>query len=283
VEVAYTEDKPMLDEGPFLKEERSLLNAIARNLAIFLEAKQVEEQRRRLQEQLRHADRLATIGQLAAGVTHEINEPLAGILGLAQLIANDPDLPEQAQRDNQRIIDSALYAREIVRKLMLFARQTPPSFTSIDVNEVVREGLFFLENRCAKEGIRLRRSLEESLPAVQGDPGQLTQALVNLVVNSIHATPQGGLIEVSTRRNDGQIVLAVSDTGSGMAEEILTQVFVPFFTTKDIDKGTGLGLAVVSGIVEAHHGTIEVSSEVGRGTLFTIRLPPASAGDELDP
>lgn len=281
VEVIYTQDAPELFEGPFLKEERDLIVAVAAQLALIVERREAGEERSRLQDQLRHADRLATIGQLAAGVAHELNEPLGNILGFAQLAAKAPELGEGVRRDLEKIVAATLHAREVVRKLMLFARQTPPMTAPVDLNQMVEHGLFFLEARCAKQAIQLRRELTPSLPAIKADPSQLQQVLVNLVVNALQAMPTGGMLTVATRRADGSVVLVVEDTGVGMTDEVKAKAFLPFFTTKDIDQGTGLGLSVVHGIVSAHGGSIAFDSEVGKGARFEVRFPvDRSAGGE---
>jgi two-component system NtrC family sensor kinase len=285
VEVTYTEEKPEIDEGPFLKEERHLIDTIAREIALIIKRREAEEARARLEEQLRHADRLATIGQLAAGVAHELNEPLGSVLGFAQLAQKCPDLPKAAARDIERIVSAALHAREIIRKLRLFAREAPPETTRVNLNRIVDEGLFFFERRCANSGIELVRSLEPDLPEVVADASQLNQVLINLVVNAIQAIPRAGRITVKTLTDADQALLVVEDTGIGMSEEVQKQIFIPFFTTKDIDEGTGLGLPVVHGIVTSHGGSIRVHSEEGRGTRFEVRLPiaPERSRTEEDP
>jgi signal transduction histidine kinase len=282
VEVCYSRPMPELDEGPFLKEERSLIDAVAKQLALVLEHQQVEEERIGLEAQLRHADRLATIGQLAAGVAHELNEPLSSVLGFGQLLLKTPDLPLSAARDVEKVVSAALHAREIVSKLMLFARQKPPTKTRVALNELIHEGLYFLAARCARSGIELVRVTAEDLPDIVADPGQLHQVLVNLVVNAIQAMPNGGRLTIRTTHEDGHVVLAVEDTGIGMSEEVRRQIFVPFFTTKGVGEGTGLGLPVVHGIVTGHAGRIEVSSEPGRGTTFRVLLPVKGSEEESE-
>lgn len=273
VEVTYSEEKPELDEGPFLKEERSLIDAVAREIALIIERTQIEEDKERLQEQLRHADRLATIGQLSAGVAHELNEPTSSILGFAQLILKDPSLSDQAKKDIGKIMRASLHAREVIKKLMLFARQMPAQKTQINMNQIVEEGLYFLESRCAKEGIKVERKLAAGLPDITADQAQMTQVLVNIVVNAIQAMPEGGCLSVRTSVSGKSVVLVVEDTGVGMDENVRRQIFQPFFTTKDVGKGTGLGLAVVYGIITSHCGTINVESKVGLGTKIEILLP----------
>jgi signal transduction histidine kinase len=273
VEVVYTQKMPDLDEGPFLKEERSLIDIIAREISVFIERWEAEDEKWKLQQQLRHADRLATIGQLAAGVAHELNEPLGNILGFAQLASKSGDMPEHVDADLGKIISASLQAREVIRKLMVFARQTPSRMSTLDLNEVVAEGLSFLEARIAKENIEMVCSLTPSMQPMSGDPGQLNQVLVNLVVNALQAMPDGGTLTVKTECTSDIISLVVEDTGIGMTEEVKSQIFMPFFTTKDVDEGTGLGLAVVHGIVGAHGGVIEVESEVCKGSCFTVYFP----------
>ncbi len=275
VEVVYSEKKPELDEGPFLKEERNLIDTVAREIALIIERKQTERDKERLQDQLRHADRLATIGQLSAGIAHELNEPIGSILGFAQLIQKNSEMPDQAKKDIEKIMKASLHAREVVKKLMLFARQMPPQKTRVNLNQIIQEGLYFLESRCAKEGIKVIRQLAENLPEVTADPAQMTQVLVNIIVNAIQAMPGGGQLTIQTKASIKSVMVSIEDTGTGMEEKVVKQIFLPFFTTKDIGKGTGLGLAVVHGIVNSHGGSIHVDSKVNEGTRFTIKLPIA--------
>jgi len=283
VEVTYSEEKPELDEGPFLKEERSLIDTVAREIVFIIERTEIAEDKERLQEQLRHADRLATIGQLSAGVAHELNEPMGSILGFAQLIQKDPGLSDQAKIDIEKIMRASLHAREVIKKLMLFARQMPPQKTRVNLNQIVKDGLYFLESRCAKEGIKVVRQLFPTLPDVTADQSQITQVLVNTVVNAIQAMPNGGKLTIRTFTSDKFVSLVVEDTGVGMGKNIKSRIFQPFFTTKDVGVGTGLGLSVVYGIVTSHGGSIDVDSKVGQGTKIKIKLPfsdSAEAGRE---
>ena len=273
VEVVYSEEKPEVDEGPFLKEERSLLDTVALEVGLIIKRKQTEEDKEKLQEQLRHADRLATIGQLSAGVAHELNEPIGSILGFAQLIKKYPNLSEQVKQDIEKIMKASLHAREVVKKLMLFARQMPPQKIKVNLNQIVEESLYFLESRCAKEGIKVIRLLSPDLPEVTADPAQLTQVLVNIVVNAIQAMPNGGKLWIKTNVSEKFVSLTVEDTGVGMSDNVKKKIFLPFFTTKDIGQGTGLGLSVVHGIVTSHGGSINVESKIGQGTKFEIQLP----------
>ena len=273
IEIGYAEQKPDLDEGPFLKEERSLLNEVARQIAFIIERKEVEEDKLKLHNQLLHADRLATIGMLAAGVAHELNEPLGNILGFAQLARKGDGVSGTVKQDIEKIEKASLHARRIIQKLLVFARQTPPKKTQVNLNQVVEDGLYFFEARCAKEGVELVRKLSPELPKITADPAQLNQVIINLVVNALQAMQGRGEIMVQTQSSDKEVHLIVEDTGTGMTDEVLEQIFIPFFTTKDVGHGTGLGLAVVHGIVTTHGGLINVESNVNRGSRFEIRLP----------
>jgi signal transduction histidine kinase len=273
VEVVYTEEKPEMDEGPFLREERSLINAIAKQIAIFIERMENEVEKAKLEEQLRHSDRLATLGQLAAGVAHEINEPLGSILGFAQLAKKTSHLPKEVIGDLTKIEMASLHAREVVKKLMLFGRQIPPLKTRININKIVEEGLYFIKSRCIKAGIEIELSLKEKLPKITADQSQIYQVLVNLVVNAIQSMPDGGKLTIKTTRSESDISLIVKDNGIGMNNETRKKIFLPFFTTKEINEGTGIGLSVVHGIVKSHGGSIIVESVVNKGSQFEIKFP----------
>jgi signal transduction histidine kinase len=238
-----------------------------------VERKGAEEERIKLQEQLRHADRLATLGQLAAGVAHELNEPLGSMLGFAQLAKKDPELSEQVLQDISKIEAASLHAREVVKKLMLFGRQMPPQKTLLNVNKMIEDGLYFIKSRCKKGGIETKLSLAPDLPVITADQSQIYQVLVNLVVNAVQAMPDGGILTIATRSDTDNISLIIEDTGIGMNREVIKKIFLPFFTTKEIGEGTGIGLSVVHGIITSHNGLINVDSEPGKGTRFEIVLP----------
>ncbi|MGA3211728.1 MAG: ATP-binding protein [Terriglobales bacterium] len=237
---------------------------------LLVSLKQALERERSL---LRHADRLATIGQLATGLAHEINEPLANILGFAQLAQKAASLPKQVAGDLGKIVKNCLHAREIITGLLTFARQVPPAKTRISLNQVITDGLYLVDSRCARAGIRIVLQLSTDLPEIYADSSQLHQVLVNLVVNAVQAMPDGGTLTIETSVAEHAVLLIVRDTGAGMSEAVKKNVFTPFFTTKDVGQGTGLGLAVAHGIVSAHGGAIRLESGTGRGTSFEIRLP----------
>lgn len=257
----------------FLPTEFELLGALAKHVGWVIAKREAMSTKRNLERQLQHADRLAKIGQFAAGVAHELNEPLANILGFAQLAEQTPGLPAQAAKDLDNIIKAALHSREVIKKLMIFGRQVPLQKTLVDLNQVIRDTLYFIEMSASRNKVEVRMDLAEELPAIMADPQHLKQVMVNLVVNAIHAMPEGGALTIQTLSFKQDVYLLVGDDGVGMTTEVLRQIFNPFFTTKDVDQGTGLGLAVVHGIVHAHGGIIEVESEPGRGTRFEITFP----------
>ncbi len=277
IEVFYLEKKELQNffsrDKVFLKEELYLIKAVSQQLALIIERLETKEEKNKLQEQLRHSDRLATIGQLASGVAHELNEPLVHILGFAQLTLKASDLPKQAQKDIEKILSASLHAREIIKKLLLFARQTQTEKTQVDLNKIIDEGIYFLEARCSKHEIEIIRSFSDNLPEITADPSQLHQVIINLIVNSIQAMPEGGKITIKTLVQKNKVSIILRDTGKGMSEEIRQKIFLPFFTTKEINEGTGLGLAVVHGIITSHKGSIEVESKVDVGSQFEINFP----------
>ena len=281
VEVNYPEDAFSKDFSPFLAEEEKLINIIARELSIIVEKKISKEKRENLERQLRHADRLATLGQLSAGVAHEINEPLSNILGFAQLIKKNPNIDQQAKNDTENIISASLHAREIVKKLMLFARQMPPQKSKVNINDIVEKGMFFLESRCTKNGIEIHKRLASNIPDFTADPSQMHQVLVNLVVNAVQAMGKGGKLDIITKFDKDNIVLIVKDNGIGMSEETRKQIFIPFFTTKKINEGTGLGLPVAHGIIKSHNGEILVKTKEKVGTEMKVLLPIKAGKNEF--
>ncbi len=257
----------------FLPEEHALIEGVARELAHIVERRSAEAERKKLQEQVLHADRLATIGQLAAGLAHELNEPLGGILGFSQLLGKSPRLCEEDRTDVYKIRDASLIAREVVQKLLLFARQAPPRRSAVDMEELFRSALGLLESRARSSGVAFQRSGVQPAPRVYGDRAQLLQVLVNLLVNAVQASKPGQTVELDVTCTERTLRLSVSDSGEGIPAENLERIFLPFFTTKSLGEGTGLGLAVSHGIVLAHGGTIHAENRPGGGALFRLALP----------
>lgn len=263
-----------LSTGPaFLCEEQSLIEMVGREISAIVEKHENSNQKAKLEAQLRHADRLATLGQLAAGVAHELNEPLATMLGFAQLAQKAPRVPKQVVEDLEKIVRNCVHAREIIQRLLTFGRQVAPEKTLINLNRIISEQLTFMESRCRKTSVAIVRNLATGLPEIYADSAQIHQVLINLVVNAVQAMSGGGTLTIETTASKRNVSLIVRDTGVGMTDETKRNIFTPFFTTKEVNEGTGLGLAVVHGIVSSHGGSIHVESEPGKGTTFEVILP----------
>lgn len=257
----------------FLPEEKKLIKAVSQEFSLIVTRAAAEEEKQRLQLQLEHVERLAFVGELSAGIAHELNEPLGKILGFAQLIKKGGGLSDQQNEDIERIVKASLYTREIIKKLMIFSRQMPRQITRVNLNDTVSNILYFIDVRFVGRQVTIRQKLDKDLPAIQADEVQMSQVLVNLITNSVHAMPKGGTLTIATKRKDRMVSLLVADTGHGMTSDVRKKVFEPFYTTKPPGQGTGLGLSVVQGIVVAHHGKINVTSQPGKGTKVEILLP----------
>ena len=273
VVVGYRKTKTAEQAVPFLPEEKKLIKTIAREFTLFIKRAAAEEEKHKLQLQLQHVERLAFVGELSAGIAHELNEPLGRILGFAQLIKKTGGLNEQQNEDIERIVKASLYTREIIKKLMIFSRQMPRQITWVNLNDIVSNILYFIDVRFISRQITILHRLDEKLPLIQADEVQMSQVLVNLITNSIHAMPRGGELIIATKTKNNFVSLSVRDTGHGMTSEVRKKIFEPFFTTKPVGQGTGLGLSVVQGIVIAHHGKIQVNSQPGKGTRTEVLLP----------
>jgi signal transduction histidine kinase/uncharacterized protein YigA (DUF484 family) len=275
------------ESGPFDEEDLRLLTLMAAPAATAIEnAKLYEALRqgmRKLEEtqaQLIQSAKLAAVGELAAGVAHEINNPLTSIIGFTRLLLDDlpPDHPMRA--DLETIDREAARTRHIVRTLLDFARTGEPVLVPADLNALVDESIMLVCTRSALARISLEKDLSE-LPPVMLDINQIKQVLVNLLNNSVQAMSEGGCLKVVTSLAEREIdhvprlmaAVQVSDSGVGIPAENLGRIFDPFFTTKEVGQGTGLGLSVSYSIVEKHNGRIEVSSAPGKGSTFTVLLP----------
>jgi signal transduction histidine kinase len=231
------------------------------------------EKLREKQAQLVEAEKLASVGKLAAGIAHEINNPLTAVLTFSNLMLEQCP-PEDPRHERLKLMARETNrARNIVRQLLNFGREIVIKPEMININRPVSEIADSLAAQDAFKGIELAMKLDEDLPEVQADPAQVGQVVMNMLLNAIHAISPPGRIEVATRRNGNAVEIVFSDTGQGIPEEHIHKIFDPFFTTKDAFKGTGLGLAVSYGIIKKHGGDIEVSSAAGKGTTFTVRLP----------
>jgi PAS domain S-box-containing protein len=229
---------------------------------------------RRIAEQLRQSEKLAALGELVAGVAHELNNPLAGISAFAQLLLEEH--LDEDQRESARLIKrEADRAVTVIRDLLLFSRKAGPSNLPLDLNALIQLTLRLRAYSLRSSGVEVVTQLDPALPELAGDDQKIQQVLLNLIVNAEYAMRRAAVrrLVIRTTRDADTAVAEVSDTGTGMSDETLQRVFEPFFTTKPAGEGTGLGLSVSYGIIEAHGGTISVESAPGRGTTFRIVLP----------
>lgn len=228
-----------------------------------------------LQKRLVEQQKLASVGQLAAGVAHEINNPLTTILTTALLIQEETDREDPNYLELETIAKETLRCRKIVTSLLDFARQSKPAKALHDINQVVRASMALTRKQAAFKDVAFEAVLSEPLPSVEIDKDQIQQCLINLAINGIDATDPGGKIRFASRLvpEKGAVEITVADTGGGIPEKSLDRIFDPFFTSKET--GTGLGLAITHGIIEQHDGTIDVESKEGEGTTFRIHLPIA--------
>jgi two-component system NtrC family sensor kinase len=238
----------------------------------------IQERDLRLKEQAERtilkSEKLASIGRLASGIAHEINNPLTGVLTYSSLLLED--LQATKYEEDLRVIrDETLRCRGIVRRILDFARDTKPEKAPADLNGIIEDSLRILEKHVSFQNVAIVRTLDLGLPPVSVDAGEIRSIINDLAVNAADAMPNGGTLTITTEREagTGMIVVRVADTGVGISPENLGKIFEPFFTTKDRGKGTGLGLAMTYGVVQRHNGTIDVRSKVGEGSEFVIKLP----------
>lgn len=232
-------------------------------------------------QQIGQSEKLASIGRLAAGVAHEVNNPLTGVLTFAHLLRDKKNMAPEDCADLDLIIRETTRVRDIVRGLLDFARESPSRRTPLDINGPVHQMLALLRSQKEFNGIRIEEDLAADLPKVSGDQNQLQQVLLNLALNACEAMPSGGVLAIRTWSQDGRVMVEVRDSGLGIRKEHMDKIFDPFFTTKPTGKGTGLGLSVSYGIVQQHGGDLEVVSEEGKGSTFTIVLPIAGTDEKV--
>jgi hypothetical protein len=229
-----------------------------------------------LERRLVQADKLSSIGLLAAGVAHEVNTPLAVISTYAQMLAKQVTGDDQKAKLLDKIAKQTFRASEIVNSLLNFSRTSPTDFVEVDLNRVIRETASLVEHQFKQAGVEALLNLANDLPKVRGNSGKLQQVFLNLFLNARDAMlnrQNNGVLSVRTWSESGFAHVEVSDTGQGIPPDLLARIFDPFFTTKGATKGTGLGLSISYGIVQEHNGVIEVDSVVGRGTRFRLEFP----------
>jgi len=275
----------LLRQGLLLRERSRTLTELRRlhheNDRLVDELRQELAERARVQEQLINASRLAAVGELAAGVAHEVNNPLTGVLGYSEILLEDIAEDDPHRPDIETIRNEALRARTIVRALRDFARPEEPETTPTNLPDLITRTVDLLRYPLVQGGVIIAESHGE-LPLIELDPQAIQQVVLNVLTNALQAMPDGGTLRVETAREGADAVVRITDTGVGMDETVAAQAFVPFFSARRAAGSAGLGLSVSLGLVESHRGTIELESAPGIGTAVVIRLPiyaaPATSG-----
>jgi len=261
-----------------LRQTKKLLAEAAAAEAHRAKAAELEKANRELRElqaQLIQAEKMASLGKLAAGVAHEINNPLGGIMMYSHLLLEDTPESDSRWENLGKITELAKRSKKIVKNLLDFARQSEPHAESHNINDILEGILTILEKQVLFHNITVIRKFQPHLPEVMVDAGEIQQVFMNMIINAAEAMEGHGklTLETSSDQQKQWVICRIIDTGCGIAREHLSQLFEPFFTTKEPGKGTGLGLSICYGIIRRHKGKIEVESEPGRGTVFTIYFP----------
>lgn len=257
----------------FLKEEQRLINSVALKIGDFFERIDIENNERVLKRQMERADRLATLGELTAGIAHELNTPLANILGFAELLKSRLGSDEESLNDLDKIISSAIFSREVVKKLMFFACEMPQEMKRVNIVPIIKNSINLLELTFRKNQVKYLVEINEAAIMLRADSVQLTQIVFNLLMNAIYYSPKNGLVKIRASQSEKEVVIKISDEGKGLSDETLEKIFQPFYSTKPVGEGSGLGLSVVHGIVMSHKGTILAENNLDKGATFTVRLP----------
>ena len=257
----------------FLEEEKQLLDSVASKIGNLVERIEIQQNETLMRRQMERADRLSILGEITAGIAHELNTPLANILGFAELLKDDFGGDNKIAADLNKIIDNAIFSREVVKKLMFFACEMPQEMKQVNIVPSIKNALTLLDATFKKEDVKYIVKIEEDELLLKADTIQLTQIIFNLIINAIYFSPKNGLVIIEALPSKKHIILKIIDQGTGLSEEALDKVFQPFFTTKPTGEGSGLGLSVVHGIVASHKGSITVENNTDKGATFTVKLP----------
>ncbi|PKW20545.1 sensor histidine kinase [Flavobacterium lindanitolerans] len=273
-EAGYIKVHYPISSGAFflIEEEQQLLDKVALEIGNYIEKNHIREREKQLQRSVERIDRLSILGEITAGIAHELNTPLGNILGFAELI-NEQNIDRQVAQDVSKIINAAIYSREIVKKLMFFSCEMPQNMEIVPIKPIVVEALSLLGPNFKKAQVSYELIFDNPELKAQIDNIQLTQVLFNILINSIYVAPENSSITVKVTDDSNNFYIEIADEGSGIPEEIKSRIFEPFFTTKPIGEGSGLGLSVVHGIVKSHKGDIIALDNQPKGTIFHVRLP----------
>lgn len=270
IKVHYPKEK--YNQDHFLEDEQKLLNTLAIEIGNYINKFQTLAQKNTLHRTIEKLDRLSILGEMTAGIAHELNNPLSNILGYAELIKfSNTDL--DINSDITTIIKSVIYTREIVKKMMFFSCEKPPQYKIEKIQPIVTFALSFLNQNFQKKEIKSELLFKNESIHAKLDAVQITQVLFNLLLNAIHASPPESLIRTRIENDNENLFIAIEDQGNGIPDNIKQKIFEPFFTTKNINTGSGLGLSVVYEIVKSHNGQITVTNNFPSGTIFLVTLP----------
>ncbi|WP_413997671.1 sensor histidine kinase [Flavobacterium sp. W1B] len=256
----------------FLADEERLLNKVSSDVSVFYERHLNREREELLKRSVERVDRLSILGEITAGIAHELNTPLGNILGFAELI-QERTKEKQSQFDTAKIVKAAIYSREVVKKLMFFSCEMPQNSRFVEIIPIVSDALSLLGPNFKKAEISFEVDFQDPKLEAQLDPIQLTQVLFNILINAIYVSPKNTVIKVSVYAVDSSFFIEIADQGPGVEEAFVSKIFEPFFTTKPIGEGSGLGLSVVHGIVKSHKGDIISFDNKPQGAVFQVRLP----------
>lgn len=265
-------DTKKISNAHFLKEEQKLLNKIAIEISEFFERREIVNKEELLKRSAERNDRLSILGEITAGIAHELNTPLGNILGFAELIKSNTK-ETQTQKDTEKIIKAAIYSREIVKKLMFFACEMPQHKEFIQIKPIIDQALKLLSQNFQKAEIRYNFKIDNPSLEAQIDSIQFTQVLFNLLINAIYISPKMSTISVEVSSTPNNFILEIKDEGPGIPTDLKLKIFEPFFSTKPVGEGSGLGLSVVHGIIKSHRGKIITFDNKPAGTVFQIKLP----------
>lgn len=270
VKVHYPSDQ--FTEKHFLADEEKLLNKVASDVSVLYERHLNKGKEELLKRSVERVDRLSILGEITAGIAHELNTPLGNILGFAEFI-RDRTVEKQSQLDSAKIIKAAIYSREVVKKLMFFSCEMPQNMKFVEIVPIVSDALSLLGPNFSKAEISYEVDFKELQLEAQLDPIQLTQVLFNILINAIYVSPKNTVIKVSVYSDNSSFFIEIADQGPGVDAALKTKIFEPFFTTKPIGEGSGLGLSVVHGIVKSHKGDIRTFDNSPKGTVVQVQLP----------
>ncbi|WP_027125216.1 sensor histidine kinase [Gelidibacter mesophilus] len=271
IKIGYPKSK--YNEIVFLEEEKQLVRIIASELGNLIERKEIIDKEEITKRRMERADRLAILGEITAGIAHELNTPLANILGFSELLKERFVNDKEALQDLDKIMHSAIFSREVVKKLMFFSCEMPQQMELVNICPIITDAINLLRPSFGKKDLNHLLSLSDEAIYLRVDAIQFTQVIFNLVINAIYFSPQNGFVSIEVFNYERDVVLIIKDEGHGISKDISEFIFNPFYTTKPVGDGSGLGLSVVHGIIKSHKGTIKHEANIPKGTIFTLNFP----------